>query len=420
MYCRIFSKVQQWGNKSLPGLPADNSYLSFIEFLFVHFWLKFVFGACIVSEIDLFQSKSATQWATNHWWNCCWHLRARKDNQGLQNGQQDQNTFSAVYFSWGNDVRGGVCHNLSWFLRSFLFWCSTHNFDFLWSVPQGAGGHCPRIFLCFSVFFFVFFFSTCVPLLCRWIVSWTSFCFFLHFFCVSPTHLCSIVVQVAEISAAQFLPKVKLPRIHFALVSNFLKRSLFSTLSRKTLWSTVRISFSLITIPLPSIQTFDRPGAFFAISALIQFAGSSQFGFELKLRFSENHFPTSVTLPTITPHRHGFEEFGFGLWKFPSSHSDMMGLNREIFSFKLSQTIWWFSTAMTIPSNCLVLVIARVSNFPIWYSMLLSARVLRFSVEKVEWRSNLGFPDIHFYALGQKFLQQSAQEPSCTKVGPTT
>ena len=61
------------------------------------------------------------------------------------------------------------------------------------------------------------------------------FVFFLHFFYVSPTHLCSIVVQVAEISAAQFLPKVKLPRIHFALVSNFLKRSLFSTLSRKTL-----------------------------------------------------------------------------------------------------------------------------------------------------------------------------------------
>ena len=132
MYCRIFSKVQQWGNKSLPGLPADNSYLSFIEFLFVHFLLKFLFGACIVSEIDLFQSKCATQRATNHWWNCCWHLRARKDNQGLQNGQQDQNTFSAVYFSWGNDVRGGVCHNLSWFLCSFLFWCSTHNFDFLW------------------------------------------------------------------------------------------------------------------------------------------------------------------------------------------------------------------------------------------------------------------------------------------------
>ena len=98
MYCRIFSKVQQWGNKSLPGLPADNSYLSFIEFLFVHFLLKFLFGACIVSEIDLFQSKCATQWATNHWWNCCWHLRARKDNQGLQNGQQDQNTFSAVFF----------------------------------------------------------------------------------------------------------------------------------------------------------------------------------------------------------------------------------------------------------------------------------------------------------------------------------
>ena len=54
MYCRIFSKVQQWGNKSLPGLPADNSYLSFIKFLFVHFMLKFLFGGCIVSEIDLF------------------------------------------------------------------------------------------------------------------------------------------------------------------------------------------------------------------------------------------------------------------------------------------------------------------------------------------------------------------------------
>ena len=97
MYCRIFSKVQQWGNKSLPGLPADNSYLSFIEFLFVHFLLKFLFGGCIVSEIDLFHSKSATQWATNHWWNCCRHIRARKDNQGFRNGQQDQNTFSAVF-----------------------------------------------------------------------------------------------------------------------------------------------------------------------------------------------------------------------------------------------------------------------------------------------------------------------------------
>ena len=47
----------------------------------------------------------------------------------------------------------------------------------------------------------------------------SAFLFFRVFF--SP-HLCSIVVQVAEISAAQFLLKVKLPRIHFALVSNFL------------------------------------------------------------------------------------------------------------------------------------------------------------------------------------------------------
>ena len=162
----------------------------------------------------------------------------------------------------------------------------------------------------FLFFFFVFFFPTCVPLLCRWPR------YQLHSFC--PKWNCQgFILRLSPISS---------------------QRSLFSTLSRKTLWSTVRISFSLITIPLPSIQTFDRPGAFFATSAFIQFAGSSQFGFELKLRFSENHFPTSVTLPTITPHRHGFEEFGFGLWKFLSRHSDMMVSNREIFSFKLSQS----------------------------------------------------------------------------------
>ena len=348
-------------------------------------------------------------------------VRARKDNQGLQNGQQDQNTFSAVYFSWGNDARGGVCHNLSWFLRSFLFWCSTHNFDFLWSVPQVAGGHCPRIFLCFSVFFFVFFFSTCVPLLCRWIVSWTFFCLFFSPFFLSFPHApvfhccaggrdisCTVFAQ-SEIAKDSFCACLQFPPFAHCFqlypAKHFDQRSGFLFL-----WLQFHCPSKLLT----------GQELFFAISALIQFAGSSQFGFELKLRFSENHFPTSVTLPTITPHRHGFEEFGSGLWKFPSSHSDMMGLNREIFSFKLSQTIWWFSTAMTTPSNCLVLLIARVSNFPIWYSMLLSARVLRFSVEKVGWRSNGGFPDIHFYALGQKFVQQWAQEPSCTKVGPTT
>ena len=162
---------------------------------------------------------------------------------------------------------------------------------------------------------------------------------FFGFSCFLFPHLCSIVVQVAKISAAQFLPKVKLPRIHFALVSNFLPTLIvFNFIPQNTLINGQDFFFSDYNY-IARHQNFSTgQEVFFAISALIQFAGSSQFKFELKLRFSENHFPTSVTLPTITPHRHGFEEFGFGLWKFLSRHSDKMVLNSEIFSFKLSQS----------------------------------------------------------------------------------
>ena len=190
------------------------------------------------------------------------------------------------------------------------FWWSTHNFDFF--VINDVGGYCP-------------------------LDSVQDFSSVFRFFsCFLFPHLCSIVVQVAKISAAQFLPKVKLPRIHFALVSNFLPTLIvFNFIPQNTLINGQDFFFSDYNY-IVQHPNFWPARSFFAISALIQFAGSSQFRFELKLRFSENHFPTSVTLPTITLHRHGFEEFGFGLWKL-SRHSDMMVLNSEIFSFKLSQ-----------------------------------------------------------------------------------
>ena len=102
--------------------------------------LKFLFGGCIVSEIDLFHSKSATQWATNHCWNCCWHTRTRKDNQGFRNGQQDQNTFSAVFFPKQWYQRRCLSQFVLIFCAHF-FWCSTHNFDFF--VINDVGGYCP-------------------------------------------------------------------------------------------------------------------------------------------------------------------------------------------------------------------------------------------------------------------------------------
>ena len=189
-----------------------------------------------------------------------------------------------------------------------LFWCSTRIIlNFFFSISHEAGGYRPEFFC----FFFVFSSSpTCVPLLCRWPR------YQLHSFC-SKWNCQGFILRLSPISP---------------------QRSLFSTLSRKTLWSMVRISFSLITITFFSIQTFDRPGGFFCHFSLNPICWLIAVRVQIKLRFSENHFPTSVTLPTITPHRHGFEEFGFGLWKFLSRHSDMMGLNSEIFSFKLSQS----------------------------------------------------------------------------------
>ena len=192
------------------------------------------------------------------------------------------------------------------------FWCSTHNFDFF--VINDVGGYCPLDSVQdFSSVFRFFVFSFPPPV---------------FHCCAGGQDISCTVFAQSEIAKDSFCACLQFPpNAHcFQLypAKHFDQRSGFL--------------FLWLQLHCPASKLLTGQEVFFAISALIQFAGSSQFRFELKLRFSENHFPTSVTLPTITPHRHGFEEFGFGLWKFLSRHSDMMGLNSEIFSFKLSQS----------------------------------------------------------------------------------
>ena len=151
-------------------------------------------------------------------------------------GQQDQNTFSAVYFSWSNDVKGGVCHNLSWFLCSFLFWCSTHNFDFF--VINDIGGYCPldsvqdfsSVFLFFSCFLF--------PHLCSIVVQVNSvldfFLFFSPFFLSFPHapvfHCCAggrdiscTVFAQSEIAKDSFCACLQFPQA--LIVFNFIPQN---------------------------------------------------------------------------------------------------------------------------------------------------------------------------------------------------